>query len=244
MLKALVIDDEARARRILTTLLNEYCPRIQIVSQADDVLSGLDGIQKYQPDLVFLDIAMPEYSGFQLLEMIGEINFEIIFTTAFEEYALRAFQVSAIDYLLKPIQIDLLIQAVEKIPQHRHINDRLSVLKSNLQQNQISRIALPVQEGFHFIDIKDIIYLQADGAYTRIFLQNGQKLLISKNIKSLENLLNHPGFFRTHRSFLINLNCVKSYFKQDGGYIIMDNGNTVSLSRDRKGEFLEKYSSF
>ncbi|EAY27427.1 LytR/AlgR family response regulator transcription factor [Microscilla marina] len=246
MLKALIIDDEAKARRILQELLKEYCPQIEIVGEADDVPNAVKAIHKYQPNLVFLDIEMPGYTGFQLLDFFDTINFEIIFTTAYREYAIQAFQVSAIDYLLKPIQIELLIKAIEKVEgqlSEPQINERIDTLKSNLSQEYITRIALPVAEGLLFIEVDQIVYLNAEGAYTQIFLEGGKKVLVSKKIKSFEKVLDHPSFFRTHRSYLINLNRVKQYVRQDGGYIVMDNNDSVNLARERKEDFLKAYST-
>jgi two-component system LytT family response regulator len=243
MLKALIVDDEAKARRILEELLKEYCPDIQVVSTADDVPSAVKAIQKFQPDLVFLDIEMPQYTGFQLFDFIADLNFEVIFTTAYREYALQAFEVSAIDYLLKPIQIERLIGAVEKVRKQRlqQINERIQTLKSNLEQDFIQKIALPVAEGLLFVELADIIYLAAEGAYTQIYLTSGKKILVSKNIKSFEESLVHPHFFRVHRSYIINLNRVKQYLRQEGGIIIMDNGAEVDVSKERKEDFLKAY---
>lgn len=246
MLKALIIDDEAKARRILLELLKEYCPQIEIVGEADDVPNAVKAIHKHQPNLVFLDIEMPGYTGFQLLDFFDSVNFEIIFTTAYREYAIQAFQVSAIDYLLKPIQIELLIKAIEKVESQLNapqINERIDTLKSNLSQEHITRIALPVAEGLLFVEVEEIVYLNAEGAYTQIFLDGGKKVLVSKKIKSFEKVLDHPSFFRTHRSYLINLNRVKQYVKQDGGYIVMDNNDSVNLARERKEDFLKAYST-
>lgn len=247
MLKALIIDDEAKARRILLELLKEYCPQVEVVGEADDVPNAVKAIHKHQPNLVFLDIEMPGYTGFQLLDFFDNVSFEIIFTTAYREYAIQAFQVSAIDYLLKPIQIELLIKAIEKVESQLssapQINERIDALKSNLSQEHITRIALPVAEGLLFVEVEEIVYLNAEGAYTQIFLDGGKKVLVSKKIKSFEKVLDHPSFFRTHRSYLINLNRVKQYVKQDGGYIVMDNNDSVNLARERKEDFLKAYST-
>jgi two-component system, LytTR family, response regulator len=245
MLKALVVDDEAKARRILEELLKEYCPDIQVIHTADDVPSAVKAIQKFSPDIVFLDIEMPNYTGFQLFDFVDEVNFEVIFTTAYREYALQAFQVSAIDYLLKPIQIERLIAAVEKVkkPRSNQINERVQALKVNLEQEYIQKIALPVAEGLLFVELSEIIYLAAEGAYTQIYLTSGKKILVSRNIKSFEESLNHPHFLRVHRSYLINLNRVKQYLRQDGGVVIMENGSEVDVSKDRKEELLKAYQT-
>lgn len=172
MLKALIIDDEQRSRELLKTLVTDYCPDVEVSGMADDVPSGVKAIHKLQPDIVFLDIEMPGYSGFQLLDFFEEVDFEIIFTTAYREYAFRAFQVSAIDYLLKPIEIEQLQKAVTKVLEQRkpqYMRERLETLRSNLRDEQISRLALPISDGLLFVDVEDIILLEADRAYTTLF---------------------------------------------------------------------------
>jgi two-component system LytT family response regulator len=245
MLKALIIDDEQRSRELLKTLVTDYCPDVEVTGMADDVPSGVKTIHKLQPDIVFLDIEMPGYSGFQLLDFFEEVDFEIIFTTAYREYAFRAFQVSAIDYLLKPIEIEQLQKAVAKVMEQRkpqHMRERLETLRSNLRDEQISRLALPISDGLLFVDVEDIILLEADRAYTTLFLENGTNVVVSKNIRTFEKILSeHPAFFRAHRSFLINLNRVKRYSRQDGGYIIMDNDKEVSLSKEKREDFLRTF---
>lgn len=251
MLKALIIDDEPKARRILEELLKEYCPNdILVVANAEDVPSGVKAIAQFQPDIVFLDIEMPNYTGFQLFDFIADINFETVFTTAYQEYAIQAFKVSAIDYLLKPIQIDGLIAAVEKVKKEKveknplnnnQTANKIATLQSNLN-NTNQKIALPVSDGLLFVEVNDIIYLSAEGAYTEIFIKGRKdKIVVSKNIKLFEEILIQPCFLRVHRSYIINLNCVSQYIKQDGGYIVMENGAQVALSKDKKEEFLKVY---
>jgi len=172
MLKAIIVDDEGKARRILEAFLTEYCQQIQILASVEDVPQAVKAIQKFQPDVVFLDIEMPGYNGFQLLDFFDGINFEIVFTTAYSEFALRAFQVSAIDYLLKPIQIDQLIAAVQKVERihgHSLVRQRMETLQRNLEEYQIKRIVVPLSEGSLFVELKDILYLKADGSYANIF---------------------------------------------------------------------------
>ena len=239
---AVIIDDEFKARNVLQNILQENFPEVKILAQADDVPEGVLAIRKHQPQLVFLDIEMPGYNGFQLLDFFGSINFNIIFTTAYSEYALQAFQVSAIDYLLKPIQIEKLKNALEKfkngpIPQH---DERIDTLKQNLNHSGIQKLALPVASGLRFIKVDDIVYLKADGSYTNFVLEN-EKLLISKKLKDFEDLLaGNPNFYRPHRSYLINIHKVKEFNKGDGGYIIMDNNDEVGVSRELKEETLKK----
>ncbi|WP_026998994.1 LytR/AlgR family response regulator transcription factor [Eisenibacter elegans] len=244
-LKALIVDDEAKARNILAQLLQEYCPQVTVVESCVDVPTAVKAIYKHSPDVVFLDVEMPGYDGFQLLDFFEEVNFQVIFTTAYQEHALRAFQVSAVDYLLKPIQIELLCKAVEKLhTSPRQSAEQLQLLReAATPQQPLERIALPVAEGLLFVDVQDIIYLMAEGAYTKIILQDRAPLLISRNVKSFEEMLPTTVFFRAHRSYLINLRRIKQYVRQDGGYIVMDNGDSVSLSREKKEEFLQRYAN-
>ncbi len=241
MLKAVIIDDEAKARRVLESFIVEYCPQLSIVGIAPDVVQGVKLIQKENPDIVFLDIEMPGYNGFQLLEFFDEITFEVIFVTAYSEFALKAFQVSAVDYLLKPVQIEQLTKAVEraeKIRGNSLIKKRLETLKENLAAQKIKKIVVPVSEGSLFVEINDITHLKAEGSYVNIFLKDGNKILVSKNIKDYENqLTNEEGFFRTHRSFLVNTKYIKS-ISADGSETSINNQFTISIARERKQEFM------
>jgi two-component system LytT family response regulator len=240
-MKAIIIDDEPKARRILQALILENYPLIEIVAIETDVPSGVKAIVAHKPDLVFLDVEMPGQNGFQLLDFFEKIDFEIIFTTAHSEYAFRAFEVSAIGYLLKPIQIEKLVEAVERAIKFRgqnQIQQRLQTLQSNFQSTEIKKIALPVSDGLVFVNVNDIIYLKADGAYTQIFIVEGKHLLISKNLKEFENSLSHhPHFFRSHRSYMLNINYIQKYNKTEGGYIELINGHQADLSREKKDEF-------
>lgn len=248
-MKALIVDDEAKARRILETLLKEYFPQINLLDSAANVPEALRAIHQHQPHLVFLDIEMPGYTGFQLLELIGKPSFEVIFTTAYADYALQAFEVSAVDYLLKPIRIAKLQQAVEKAIQR--ISTAISseanmvVLQQNLQSSHLQKLAVPVADGLLFVDTNDLILLEAEGAYTRLHLLNQPPVLISKMIKDFEVVLEqHPDFFRCHRSYLINMNHVVKYNRTDGGSIVLRNEKEVMLARDKKEAFLKQIVNF
>ncbi|MCU0440032.1 MAG: LytTR family DNA-binding domain-containing protein [Raineya sp.] len=245
MLKAIIIEDETKARRVLEELVKEYCPDVEILASVDSVPEGVKAIKKFEPNLVFLDIEMPQYNGFQLFDFIEDVNFEVIFTTAYQEYAIQAFEVSAIAYLLKPIQIEKLIQAIDKVKEKssQQSKERIQVMKSALGQEKVSKVALPISEGFLFVELNDIMYLTAEGAYTTIILRDGRKFLVSRNIKSFEEIFHHSFFFRPHRSYLINLNAVKQFIRQDGGYILMENGDSVSISKEKKEDFLMAYQS-
>lgn len=240
MINAIIIDDEERARDSLRTLLTSYCPNVNIVSQCANVPEAVLAINQKRPHLVFLDIEMPEYSGFELLSFFREVDFEIIFVTAYNEYALKAFEVSAIDYVLKPVDIDKLKSAVEKAEKKLSgydMQSRLDVLKESFKTEQFNKIALPVSDGLLFIETSEIVYLEADGAYTEVWLKNGSKILVSKKIKFFEEVLDkRANFFRSHRSFIVNVNFINKYLKSDSA-LTLDNGKTIIVSRDRKNEF-------
>lgn len=245
-IKAIIIDDEERARTSLQSLLNQYCPSVKVVEQCSNVPDGVLAINKHRPQLVFLDIEMPEYSGFELLSFFRDIDFEIVFVTAFNEYALKAFEVAAIDYVLKPVDIDKLKLAVEKVEKKLNAYDmqhRLEVLKDSLKTDQFNKIALPVSEGLLFVDTNEIVYLEADGAYTEVWLKNGSKIVVSKKLKFFEDVLeNKANFFRSHRSYIVNINFIKRYSKSDNS-LLLDNGKSVVISRDRKLEFENQLKS-
>ena len=241
MIKAILIDDEAKARRILEALLKEYCTDVEIVATAADVPSGVIAINQHKPDVLFLDVEMPGYTGFQLLDFFRDIDFDIVFTTAHSDYAVQAFRVSAIDFLLKPIQISELIAAVDKVKAKQGQNkERLSVLKENFKDNAVKKLALPVAEGLLFADTDTLTHLEADGAYTHFHFDDGRKVVVSKKIKEFEEALTQQSnFFRTHRSFIVNLKKIKQYVKQEGGYVLLENDIQVPLARERKDEFLQ-----
>ena len=248
-MKALIIDDEKKARHVLRILIEENCPKITQIYQAEDLLSGVELIKKEEPSIVFLDIEMPEHSGLEILNFIEKENhnFEIIFTTAYSEYAIQAFQLAAIDYLLKPVRPSQIKEAVDKAIAflgNSQINKRLAELKSSLSQANFSKIGLPVADGIKFVNFNEIIMFEADGMYSKITTINDSDILISKPLKHFTELLkNQNMFYRPHRSFLINLSFIKEYIKKDGGYIVMDNNKTVSISKDKKDEFLTIVSS-
>lgn len=239
-MKAIIVDDEDRARRSLETLLTAHCPELVIAEQCSNVPKAVLAIKQHQPDVVFLDIEMPEFSGFELMNFFDDVDFEIVFVTAYSEYALRAFEFSAVDYLLKPVQVDKLKTAISKVKDRVHSNNmkqRLEVLQQNLQNDEFSKIALPVSDGLLFVEVSNIAMLEADGAYTLVYLADGSKLLVSKKLKFFEDLLaKRKNFFRIHRSHLINLNFVKKYNRLES-FIQMDNGLSMPVSKDRKKEF-------
>ncbi|HAA00775.1 MAG TPA: response regulator [Flavobacteriales bacterium] len=239
-LRAIIIDDEERARHTLKVLLQDYCPNVEILAEAGNVPDAVLAINKHKPDLIFLDIEMPEYNGFELMGFFREIDFDIIFVTAYSEYALRAFEVSATDYLLKPVEIDSLKNAIDKIHSRQSrvaLKQRLDLLKDTVHGEEIRKIALPMSDGLLFVEVADLVLVEADGAYSYVHLRDGSKILVSKKLKFFEDILNgRMHFFRPHRSYLININYIKKYHRGENN-LVMDNAQSVAISRDRKTDF-------
>ena len=248
MIRAIIVEDEEKARSNLMQILSEYCSNVEVVDAQDNVKSGVQAIQQHSPDLVFLDVHMQGETGFDLLEQIGSIDFEIIFTTAHNEYAVKAFKFSAIDYLLKPVDIDELINAVKKAGdkiKHDATKERYELVIENLkgQKSTFNKIALPTAEGLIFVQVAEIIRCESEDNYTHFFLKDGERILVSKTIKYFEELLTDQDFFRVHQSHLININHIKEYHKGEGGYAIMSDDSAVIVSRRKKEAFLTKLSS-
>ncbi len=246
MFNAIIIDDESKARVLLRAMLERYAPELNIVADCNDLPSGVKAIKKFKPDLVFLDIEMPGHSGLELLDFFSEneMNFDVIFTTAYNEYALQAFRFSAIDYLLKPLQPQQLQDAVQRFVKktERESSKRLELLKSNLSADDNigdRRIVVPIGQSLKFIRLRDIILIKGEGAYSEIFLKEGEKLLISKNLKHFEDLLQDvPKFIRAHKSYIVNMDEVVEYSRSSGGIIHMTGSLTASISPDKLEEFL------
>ncbi|MDX1653060.1 MAG: LytTR family DNA-binding domain-containing protein [Brumimicrobium sp.] len=240
VIKAIIIDDEIRAIRTLQSLIELLHFPVEIVGTAQNIPEGVKIINKHNPDLVFLDIEMPEYNGFELLDFFKEIDFEIIFVTAYNEYALRAFEASAIDYLLKPVDQNLLEKAIQKATkkiESSQVELKLELLRDAYKNEQFQKIALPTAEGLFFIDTKEIVFFEADGAYTEVWLSHGSKMVISKKLKFFEDVLeNNPFFFRTHRSYLVNINHIDKYSRKDS--LISLRGNKYAqVARNKKADF-------
>jgi two-component system LytT family response regulator len=234
----IIVDDEPKARRLLRVFIEEYCSHVYVLAEAENIEQAVELILRYKPDVVLLDIEMPIHNGFELFERLDKIDFEVIFTTAHNEYAIKAFQVSAIDYLLKPIQISQLIQAFEKAEKRINANtlaQRIAILQANMQERRSKRIALSLSDGLCFVDFKDIICLKSDGSYVLFFLADGNKILVSKTIKDYESLLSQEqGFFRTHRSFLVNKQHV---LRINAEGVLLSRNLHAQLTRDKKNHF-------
>lgn len=246
-LKAIIVDDEKHSRETLKNLVEEFCEDVEVLSTASTIDEAVTQITNQQPDIVFLDIELQTGTGFDILNRLKGINFEVIFTTAFEQYAIKAVKFSSLDYLLKPIDLEELQKAVEKarkIKDQVVYNQQLEVLLFNLKQKQpnLNKICLSTAEGFEFISVDEILYCKAEGSYTTFKLKNNNNFLVSKHLKEYETLLADQQFMRVHNSFLINLKEVKKYIKSDGGYILMNNGDSISVSRNKKDIFFEAMS--
>ena len=249
MIKALIVDDEENARGNLEVLLQDYCEEVTIVAMLDNVTDGLNAAKKHKPDLVFLDIEMNGETGFDLLSRLEDIDFDVVFTTAHSDYALKAFRFNATDYLLKPIDINELIGAVAKTS--KRISNRLS--KNKLDQiisratgtnNEIfKKIALPTVDGLIFVERDHVIRCESADNYTTFYLDDGCKIMVSKTIKHFEEMLSEHNFFRVHQSHLINLMHLKQYHKGEGGYAIMSDDSSVIVSRRKKEAFLSGLSA-
>ncbi|MEO8085211.1 MAG: LytTR family DNA-binding domain-containing protein [Bacteroidota bacterium] len=246
MIKAVIIEDEKRSAKLLSNLLKEYCQDIELAGAASTVADGYHLIKKSNPDVIFLDIEMQKETGFDLLEKFDEIKFEIIFTTAFENYAIRAIKFCAIDYLLKPIDVDELKAAVVKVlrsHQKNQLNRKLEAFmqnRHNVNPDQF-QIALPSTQGMTILRVNEILYLKSDRQYTIFYLKSGEKIMTSKNLGEYEELLVEHNFFRVHHSSLINLGEVKKYIRGEGGTTVMSNGEEIDVSKRRKESFLKHF---
>jgi two-component system LytT family response regulator len=242
-IRAIIVDDEPNARRALRGLLEENFGQVEIMSECKNVPEAVKTINKQKPDLVFLDIAMPGYSGFELLDFFDEqnLNFKIIFVTAYSEHSLRAFETSAVDYILKPVRLEHIARALKKLSFDDTGNEtrQYKVLKENLGNQQDKKIVLQTAETIFVVRMDDIIYLQADGSYTRFYTTSHGVLTITKKLIDFEYLENSGPFFRTHRSYIVNLNHIKKVDKKEF-ILVMNNDAEVYLAQDKKNMLLDK----
>jgi two-component system LytT family response regulator len=242
-LKAILVDDELSSLQNLKHKLEEFCPDVKIIAQAQQPEEAILLIRHHKPDVIFLDIEMPRMNGFRMLDELGEYDFDIIFTTAYNHYAVDAIRISAFDYLTKPIAIKDLQHAVERLIKHRYqaTREKLDVLRQSLSENktQEDKIAIPTNEGMEFLPIKNIVHIESSTNYSRIFLKEGKQILVTKLLKDFEDMLLPYRFFRIHNSHLINLNYIQKYIRGEGGQVIMQNGDAIDVSRRKKDEFLK-----
>ncbi|MBX7240272.1 MAG: response regulator [Bacteroidia bacterium] len=242
-IKTIIIDDEPKARILLKGLIEEFCENLEVVAECHDLPSGVKAIHKYKPDLIFLDIEMPGHSGLELLDFFEEekLSFSIIFTTAYNQYAIRAFKLSAVDYLLKPISPDDLINAVSLFEKKTkpYSFQSMEFVRENLTE-QNKRIAIPTTSGFIFISLSDILLFKADNNYTEVITIHQEKHLASRTLKNFEDALSgNPLFFRCHKSYMINTELISHYVKSDGGYIILKNKQSIPISPEKVNDLMK-----
>jgi two-component system LytT family response regulator len=243
MLKALIVDDEPYCCEALATLLEDF-PEVQVMTICINAADALTAIKKINPDLVFLDVEMPKMNGFEMLEQLPAVNFEIIFTTSYDQYALKAIRFSAIDYLLKPVDSEELQKAIQKVlnRSQKPIAQQLEILMQKIHQpsTPINKIAMPTMEGLQMIPVDSIISCESDSNYTILLLKNKKKIIVSRTLKEIEELLEEHSFVRVHRCYLANLNEVEKYVKGEGGYLVMSDGTTIDVARNKKEVLLKK----
>lgn len=243
MIRAIIIEDEKMSRETLRRLLEKYCPQVEIVAEADGYRRGLEEIRGHHPDVVFLDIQMPDGSGFRVLEEIGQVDFEIIFTTAFDQFAIKAIKYSALDYLLKPIIPQDLIEAVGRVEKKKADSNRRRAMENFTEkpghEEKEQKIILSTSEMIHVIQVADIVRCESDNYYTYFYFNDGRKLLVSKTLKENEELLSAYDFIRPHKSHLVNIKYIKSFIRHDGGYILMNDGTKIPVSRRKKEKIME-----
>lgn len=245
MIKTLIIEDEQKSREMLVAMLEKNCEFINVIGAAKNVKEGVELIKQFKPELVFLDISMPDGTGFDLLEQVQGHKFELIFATASDQHAIRAIKYSACDYLLKPIDVEELKLAVDKVAQKKNAIPNMENLNFLIQQlkksdDNFQKITLPTGNAFEVVSIKDIIRCEADGSYTTFFLADKRKLLVSFGLKHYEDLLPESDFIRIHHHHLINMNHVLRFLKEDGGYAVMSDNSKLEISRRKKDAFMEK----
>jgi two-component system LytT family response regulator len=244
-MKCILIDDEQKAREMLRILLEKNFPEIEIVGETSNIPEGVKLIHRLHPDVVFLDIEMPIYSGLEILDFFDKehIHFKIIFVTAYAEHALKAFRLAAVDYLLKPIQLSQLSEAVTKLKKNETVSvQQLDALQHNLSGGKAERIALSLSEGLTIVELKDILYLKAEGSYTNVVLSGGKKILISKVLGEFAFLTEHHSFFRTNRSFIINIEKVKR-IGRNGNEVILEGEIDIPVTPERKSDLLDLFKN-
>ena len=243
-IKAIIIDDERHSCDALKMLIDKCCPQIQVAAICYSGADAIEKIRALEPELIFLDIEMPNMNGFQMLEQIPTIDFEIIFTTSYDQYAITAFKFSALDYLLKPIDREELEKAVQKISKKINpvISQQLEILLQKINQPSVpvQRIALPTMQGLEFVPVDSIIHCSSSNNYTEFFLTDKKRLLVSRTLKETEDMLAEHAFLRVHHSHIVNLNAITRYVKGEGGYLIMADGSMVDVSRSRKELLMQR----
>jgi two-component system LytT family response regulator len=247
MLKSIIVDDEQKSGENLRILLEDFCDGVEVCAWCNSVDTAIEAIRKYQPDVVFLDVQMQRETGFDLLERLPNVNFEVVFTTAHAEYAIKAFKFSAIDYLLKPIDVAELQASIAKVNKKvtSNMTERLQQLMRNLREpsGDNYKLALPTTDGLFFVKVSSIIFCEASSNYTEINTDDGKKHVVSRTLKEYEDLLTDHGFYRIHNSYLVNLSAVKKYIRGEGGQVLMTNGRSLDVAKRKKEGFLARVAN-
>lgn len=249
MIKAVLVDDEKNALEMMEWLIRTYTPEVSIAAACTNAQLGMDAIEQIQPDVVFLDIEMPKMNGFEMLERIGKFNFDVVFCTAYDQFAIKAFRYSALNYLLKPVDPEDLKLTIQRIREKKNVptSEQFSLLLQQLQQQGRAtppRIALTTNDGLVFVPTSDILYCEADSNYTHVVLEGGKRILVSRTLKEIDETLSGQDFYRIHSSYLIHINKIRKFIRGDGGYLIMDNDAQIPISRSRKQDFMERFPKF
>ena len=244
MIKAIIVDDEQHCLDTLGILLRDYCPEVEVTAVCSSAAQGIEAIKKDRPDVLFLDIEMPRMNGFEMLEQLNPISFSLIFTTSYDQYAIKAIRFSAMDYLLKPIDARELIAAVHKVQTQKYFPapEQMEMLMSQVKHREIGfqKIAVPTAEGFELIPADQVVRCEADDNYTHLFLKDKKKIIACRTLKEMEaQLEDFASFLRVHHSYMVNMNEVVKYVRGEGGYLIMSDGTTVNVSRSRKDALLK-----
>ncbi len=243
MIRAIIIDDERNALDVLDMQLAQFCTDVSVLDKCDSGMKGIEAIRKHHPDLVFLDIEMPHKNGFDVLTETKDIAYDVIFTTAYDQFAVKAFKYSAMDYLLKPIDIGELQEAVQRAKDKANkgegLESKISLLMEQFKPAVSSRIVLPIGDALHVLEPDDILHCEGDSNYTRIHLHNGKVITAAKTLKDVESTLEGLGFYRIHQSHLVNLKYIQRVIRGEGGYVVMKDGTQLNISRQKKESFLE-----
>jgi len=245
MLRTIIVDDEPHMRLALGNLVKQYCPGIEVVAKANGVKTGVEAIKKHHPDMVLLDIKMEDGTGFDLLQQLDPVDFKVIFITAYEEFAIKAFRFSALDYLLKPVDPDELVEAVGKAGKifQDDFNTQLNALNDHLhsQDKSAKRLVVKTHNSIHLIDVNEILYFESDGGYTELNVIGSKRIVVSSNLKEYEEMLTDYGFFRVHKSFLINMKFISRFDKADGGFVILSGEYKIPVASRKKDLLMEMF---
>lgn len=249
MIHTIIIDDERTSRETLKKMLDRYCPEVTVIAEADGYQSGLEILKQYSPDVLFLDVQMPDGSGFKLLENLHGIDFEVVFTTAYDQFAIQAIKCSALDYLMKPIDVTELKEAIEKVKKIKNkpaVNKKVEILIDSLQRPERypERVVLNTADTIHVVDSSSIIRCESDDYYTRFFFKDQSSLLISKTLKDVEEMLTPHHFIRVHKSHLVNIIYIRSFDKTSGGFLVLEDGSQVPVSRRKRDSLHEILGQF